>query len=282
VYTNVLLKVMEADIFPEIGRFELPVITPQLLVHALELVAARHGTEQAHRICSLCGDVFTYGIVARICETNPANIARTALPPRTYQSVPIALTPDQLRMLVANIGAYSISPIIRGVLRLSLLSLVRPGELCRAEWKDIDWKNAVWRYELSRPAVAQRGWRYHYVPLCEHAIRTLLDLQVVTGEKRFIFTTSQSWDKPIEPSVLLRALRGVGLNRGGARSNPFRAVARRLLVETLGMPADVVDQQLGHAFKVRVGCEVNCQSCLAERRQVMQVWSDYLDSLMLA
>jgi hypothetical protein len=70
---------------------------------------------------------------------------------------------------------------------------------------------------------------------------------------------------------------------GNDVTNPraFRARAKLLLQEVLHIPSQIINQQLGHAIKDRKECDSNCGSCLLERRKMMQLWSDYVERLMI-
>src|ERR1700740_2685942 len=47
----------------------------------------------------------------------------------------------------------------------------------------------------------------------------------------------------------------------------------------LGWKPDVIERQLAHAERSKVRAAYNRASYLAERREMMQVWADYLDRL---
>jgi predicted nucleotidyltransferase component of viral defense system len=59
----------------------------------------------------------------------------------------------------------------------------------------------------------------------------------------------------------------------------FRAMARTVLDEVLKFRPDFIEHQLAHAAKDANGRAYNRTSHLIERKKMMQVWSDYLDSL---
>lgn len=59
----------------------------------------------------------------------------------------------------------------------------------------------------------------------------------------------------------------------------FRATARTILDECLGFRPDIIEHQLAHAVRDPNGNAYNRTSFLAERREMMQSWSDYLDKL---
>lgn len=212
-YRDDLLRILEADVFPPIGRFDLSTITSQQLQPVLQSIEKCRGAATAHIICSVCCEVFTAGIVAGVCERNPATVARDALSPRIRLLVPITLTLDQFTLRVGAIGGCSASPVIRAALLLSILLLVRSGELCRAEWKDFDLDEAIWRYKFPTAAKAQGGWRFHYAPLSTQAVRLLRELQRITGRGCYVFTAPRSAQHPIEAKVLRRTLVSMGLSK---------------------------------------------------------------------
>jgi integrase len=59
----------------------------------------------------------------------------------------------------------------------------------------------------------------------------------------------------------------------------FRAMARTILDEVLGVRPDFIEQQLAHAVRDPNGRAYNRTAHLAERRKMMQQWADYLDKL---
>jgi integrase len=59
----------------------------------------------------------------------------------------------------------------------------------------------------------------------------------------------------------------------------FRATARTLLDEQLNFPIERIEQQLAHQVRDPNGRAYNRTKYLAERKEMMQVWADYLDQL---
>jgi len=60
----------------------------------------------------------------------------------------------------------------------------------------------------------------------------------------------------------------------------FRATASTLLNE-MGVAPDLIELQLAHAERNKVRAAYNRAQRLAERRQMMQRWAEYLDELRL-
>ena len=69
-----------------------------------------------------------------------------------------------LRSLLRAIDGYQGTLTVRCALRLAPLVFVRPGELRKAEWADIDLDAAEWRYTVSKTDTA------HIVPLSTQAV----------------------------------------------------------------------------------------------------------------
>ncbi len=59
----------------------------------------------------------------------------------------------------------------------------------------------------------------------------------------------------------------------------FRAMARTILDEVLQVRPDFIEHQLAHAVRDPNGRAYNRTAHLAERKKMMQQWSDYLDTL---
>ena len=75
------------------------------------------------------------------------------------------------------------------------------------------------------------------------------------------------------------ALRRLGYSKDEVTAHGFRATARTLLDEVLGERPDIIEHQLAHAVRDPNGRAYNRTSYLEDRRQMMQRWADYLDSL---
>jgi integrase len=75
------------------------------------------------------------------------------------------------------------------------------------------------------------------------------------------------------------ALRRMGFDGDTVTGHGFRATARTLLDEVLGYRPEVIEMQLAHGVKDPLGRAYNRTGFLAERRVMMQTWSDYLDGI---
>lgn len=74
------------------------------------------------------------------------------------------------------------------------------------------------------------------------------------------------------------ALRRLGYARDEMTGHGFRAMACTCLNE-LGWHPDLIELQLAHAERNKVRAAYNRAERLAERRNMMQAWADYLNRL---
>ena len=75
------------------------------------------------------------------------------------------------------------------------------------------------------------------------------------------------------------ALRRLGYSKVEMTAHGFRAMARTIIDEVLGVRPDFIEHQLAHTVRDPLGRAYNRATHLPERREMMQRWADYLDGL---
>ena len=118
----------------------------------------------------------------------------------------------------------------------------------------------------------------HIVPLSLQAITVLKEIRPRTGNGKYVFPSLRSGSRPMSNNTILAALRSMGYTKEEMTGHGFRAMASTLLHEQ-GWPSDVIERQLAHRERNSVKAAYNHAQYLPERRRMMQVWADYLDSL---
>jgi len=247
---------------------------PELL-KVLQRVEERGTLETAHRIRTICGQVFRYALATGRAERDPASDLRGALP-QTQERHRAAITePKKVGDLLRAIDCYQGSFVVKCALQFLPLVFVRPGELRHAEWSEIDFDNAEWNI----PAGKMKMREAHLVPLSNQAIAILQELQKLTGASLYCFPSGRSFERPMSDNALVAALRRMGFEKSEMTAHGFRAMARTLLDEVLQVRIDFIEHQLAHAVRDPNGRAYNRTAHLAERKKMMQQWSDYLDGL---
>ena len=80
-------------------------------------------------------------------------------------------------------------------------------------------------------------------------------------------------------NAVLSALRRMEIGKEEMSGHGFRAMARTILDEVLGYRPGIIEHQLAHQVRDPLGRAYNRTSHLAERKEMMQAWADYLDAL---
>jgi integrase len=71
----------------------------------------------------------------------------------------------------------------------------------------------------------------------------------------------------------------MGYGNDDMTAHGFRAMARTLIAERLGVEPQVIEAQLAHAVADTLGRAYNRAQFLDQRRDMMTRWADYLDRL---
>jgi integrase len=269
-----ILRRLEKEVFPWLGGRPVAEITVPELLTVLRRTESRGALETAHRVRRTCGEVFRYAVATGRAERDPAADLRGALPPARSGRFPAITDPAAIGALLRAIDGYQGSLVTRCALRLAPLVFVRPGELRRAEWGEIDLDAAMWRI----PGERMKSRHEHIVPLSRQAADVLRELHPLTGRRRYVFPGVRSSDRPMSENTLNAALRRLGYEKDVMVAHGFRSMASTLLNEQ-GWHRDAIERQLAHAERDETRAAYHRAQYLDERRKMMQAWADYLDGL---
>jgi integrase len=275
---------LEQDVFPWLGKRMLREIEAPELLACLRKVEARGSIETAHRIKHACGQVFRYGIATGACIRNPAADLRDALTPVQTRHHAAIVSPQEAGKLLRDAAAYEGQPTTRAALVLSALLLLRPGELRHMEWSWIDFNTATLKVPaetMKRKKADKASGPPHVVPLAPQAVAILLDLKQLTGDGRYVFPALTTSQRCMSENTVRSALRRLGYGNDDMTAHGFRAMARTMIAERLGIEAEVIEAQLAHAVGDALGRAYNRTQYLEQRRSMMSAWADYLDRLRL-
>jgi integrase len=220
--------------------------------------------------------VFRYAVATGRCERDPSGDLRGALPPVKAEHFAAVTEPTKVGALLRAIHGYEGTLTVQCALKLAPLVFVRPGELRKAKWVEIDLDAAEWRFQVTKTNTG------HIVPLSTQAVEILRELHALTGRGEYVFPGARSRERPMSDNAILAALRRMGLGKDEMSGHGFRAMARTILDEVLGFRPDFIEHQLAHAVRDPNGRAYNRTAHLDERRKMMQAWADWLDKHRIA
>jgi integrase len=269
-----IIRRLERDVFPWIGRRPLREVTAPELLTVLRRIESRGALETAHRAHQNCGQVFRYAIATGRAERDPCADLRGALPPVKEKHYASITDPKAISELLRAVENYRGSFITQCALRLAPWVFVRPGELRKAEWVEFNLEAAEWRIPARRMKLGEQ----HIVPLSRQAVAVLRELHPLTGSGRYVFPGARTNDRPMSENTVNAALRRLGYPKDEITGHGFRSMASTILNEQ-GWHQDAIERQLAHAERNAVRAAYNYAGHLPERRKMMQAWADYLDGL---
>ena len=277
-----ILRRLENDLFPWLGKRPIAEIKAPELLAALRRIESRGAQETAHRAMQNCGQVFRYAVATGRAERDPTGDLRGAPPPPKEKHHASIIEPKRIGALLRAIDSYEGFFATKCALRLAPLVFVRPGELRKAQWPEIDFDKAEWRIPAERMKMRDQ----HIVSLSRQAVEILRELEPLTNRgilakpdaPRYVFPSARSHERPMSENAILAALRRMGYTKEEMTGHGFRSMASTLLHEQ-GWDHQVIERQLAHAERNAVSAAYNFAEHLPERRKMMQAWADYLDGL---
>jgi integrase len=276
-HARTIISRLENNVFPWLGDHSVSDITAPDLLKTLRRIEDRRAYETAHRVRSICSQVFRYAIAIGKAERDPAADLRGALQPTKPKHMATITDPMKIGALLRAIDSYEGQFTTKCALKLAPLVFVRPGELRHAEWDEMNIEKAEWKIPAEKTKMASP----HIIPLATQAIEILSDIEPMTGNGKYVFPSIRTSTRPMSDNTILAALRRMGYANEEMTGHGFRAMASTLLHEQ-GYPSDWIERQLAHAEENKVKAAYNYAQYLEERKKMMQEWADYLYGLMEA
>lgn len=149
-HSSKIIRRLEVDIFPWLGSQLTDTIAAPELLKIIRRIENRGALETAHRVLANCGQIFKYAIATGRAQRDPAADLRGALPPTKVKHHASITDPKSIGELLRDIENYKGTFVTKCALRLAPLVFLRPGELRKAEWTEIDLDKSEWRIPAAR------------------------------------------------------------------------------------------------------------------------------------
>jgi integrase len=281
-HAKTVLRRMERDLFPWIGS------RPMAKLHAMELLAAlqkieeRQAVETAHRVLDIARQVWEYWLpTAEVEQRNITDGLKARLQPYRGKNFAAILDPKRVGEMMRAIKHYKGGIVVRVALQLAPILYQRPGNLRMMEWSELDLGASTWTIpsvKMKRRVKEKADGEAHVVPLPKQAVELLESIRPVTGHGRYVFPGERDHDRPMSDNAVRSALYALGFGEE-QKPHAFRAVARTMLVDELGLDHLMIEANLAHGARDRLGRSYNRTQYLKQRFEMVQQWADYLDKL---
>ncbi len=265
------LSLLEADV----GRLPIDNVSPQLLLIALKKLEAKGHHETAKKTLSFASRVFKYAVATTRAESDPALLLRDALTSPKVRHYPAITDAAKFAGLLRAIDSYSGYPSTCIALKLAPHVFLRPGELRKAVWSEIDLEGGSWTV----PAERMKARKAHSFSLSKQVKELLLEARTHESRKSYVFPAYHNNTIPLSENALTQALRRLGYDSETMTAHGFRASASSLLNESGKWNPDAIERALAHGDSSAVRGAYHRAEYWDERVEMLQWWSDYLDML---
>ena len=273
--TTQIIKRLEKDVFPEIGKYPIKSITHKMLLDLAQKVKQRGANELAKRIIQMSVHIFQYAIVTQRAKQNIAEDLKGMVKsePKSHFA---AIETNEIPKFIRDLRGHKARLLHQTYLAVNfmMLTFLRTSEMIGAEWDEFDFENKVWVV----PAHRMKMKKDHIVPLSSQSIEILMELRKLHNHPKYVFPSRVNHDKHMSNNTILMALKRMGY-KGRMTGHGFRSLAMSTLMEKLGYRHEVPDVQLAHAKRGDVAKAYDRAKFLDERTVMMQEWADYLDDI---
>jgi integrase len=235
----------------------------------VQAVADRGAPIYANRIVALLSRVFRFALDEEIITANPA--VRLPKPGVERQSRPEgeqeqkAYTADEIRAIWR--ATEPLSPALRAVYRLGLVTGQRPTEISGMEWSEVD--GSWWTI----PSARTKNGRQHRVYLTQWALDTLRD--VPRDDERYVFAGYRGKRQ----LAAINAAVFAGVRR---RDKPRHALRDTVAtgLAAAGVAIEDIARVLNHTYGPRVTATYNAYAYDREKRLALTNWARKLAEII--
>ncbi len=267
-------------IYPLIGKKQMTGIKRSDVMEALK-IADRKSPHSAKSALQYTKAIFTYAENMGYVEFSVIGsvVAKNVLTKTERKNFKHITDPKRFGELLKAIDDYNGEFVTRQLLRFMPLVMTRPTEARLAKWSEIDFEKEVWAI----PAERMKMRNDHIVPLSWQAIAILKELLPFTGHRELVFASAYGGAKIMSENTVNNALRKLGFG-DEQTGHGFRHSASTMLHEHIsehGAHSLVIEACLAHKDTNEIRAVYNKAEYLAERRRLMQWWSDFLEGLKI-
>jgi integrase len=275
-------RTLYGDAVSVLGNRFADEVTRKDIVNMIMAIVERGANVQAGNVLRELTAAYDYAIGLEKFDdefANPALLAKNSLGRAkvklTSSKGTRVLSDQELTKFLQWLPGSSFTPTQKNILRFTLWTACRTGELCDAEWEDIDLEKAVWHLKATKTEVAR------YVQLPQPAVDFLKQLKLVTG--KYLFPSIKT-GLPIQQKSLTEQAWHMRRDERMIDIDHWVPHDLRRTVRTglsrLGCPSEVAEAALGHARKGIEGT-YDLHKYESECKLWLQKWADYMDELIL-
>ena len=268
------IQTLERNAIPTLGSTPINHIDRRGVLQVLTPIWTTK-PETARRVRQRTRTVFRWAMAHGFLEVNPAGEAIDGALPRMpkikahLRSLPYQEVGKAIQIVDASQASLS----AKLCFRFLVLTAARSGEARGATWDEIDLQTHVWRI----PSERMKAGTEHRVPLSRQAVDVLEEACILREGTGLVFPSVQKPDKPMSDMTLMKILHSVGLGKR-TTVHGFRSSFKNWTLEQTDTPWAVSEAALAHTLGNSTEQAYARSDLFERRRDLMQMWADYLSS----
>lgn len=281
-HNNSVNRILRKDVLPWLGSRPIDELEPPEVLQVLRRMEKRVG-DSTRKAKQIMGQIFRYGVQNGHCQRDPTADLKGAIKKRPVKHYAAITDPAKFGELLRAVERYGGEYSTTQALKFAPLVMTRPQNIRLIEWSEINLDVGLWEVPAAKIKLKQtlknadRAEDAQTVPLSRQALAILQDIHPLTGQFKYVFYSNRSKSGVMSENTLNNAIKRLGFG-DVMTSHGFRSTASTLLNE-MGYRSDVIEAALFHKEANQVRAAYNRAQYLEERREMMQAWADYLDSL---
>lgn len=269
-HAHKIMVQLDTDVFPIIGKMPIDQVTAPTLLDVVQVLIDRGTLEAAKKLNQRLNSILRYAVTRKMVQHNEADNLRDEIPTPERKNNP-HLTIDELPEFVRALDQdETTGEVIKLALQFTMHTLARTQETRFARWEEFDLEARTWSLSAERMKMD----RPHIVPIPDQVVQILEKLRPLTGSRPYLFVTR---GKPISENAMLSVVYRLGY-KGRLTVHGLRGTASTILNDA-GFRHDVVETALAHVDQNRVRGSYNHALYLPERAEMLEWYSNLLDSM---
>jgi len=250
-------------------------ITPQDMLWVFKKIEELGIIETLEKVKGYAGRVFKYAVGLGLLITDPTrDLPSDIFKKKTVKNFAHITSAAEIGKLLRTIDKFEGSIQVGIALKMAPHVFLRPSELAQLSWNEIDFKNK----QIKIPKERMKMSSAHIVPLSMQVLSMLEQMHKISSNHKYVFPSVTNPNKSISPESLRSGLRRLGVDKDTLTTHGLRHMASTQLHEQ-GFNSDIIERQLSHGEQNKIKAVYNHAEYLEERRDMMDKWSNFLDSL---
>lgn len=271
---------MENYIYPFIKNESIEDIKRQDIILILQDLKNKGLFETSNRVHMLLNKIYKYAVVLEYVPHNIiADIDKTTILGKIEKKhYPTFTKEKDIKTLLLSIDEYQGDYSTKMALKILPYVFVRSFNIRHMEWKEIDFEAKEWII----PPHKMKTKIEFVLPLSNHVIELLKEMQLFSGNGKYVFPSFRQKDKPLSDNTLISALRRMGYTKDEFVPHSFRSMFSTIAYENMsehGYSSEVIEALLAHKEKNKIKDAYNRASYKDSMKNLVYWYSDFINNL---